>query len=398
MSYDSLYKLFFKKQNEFNSIYENKFNSSSTVKLDLMINNNIAFFSYDKEIISYVSRIRELDIELSELIFDLPDYVVKYYKRSSLINEISSTNEIEGVISTKKEINDLINDLEKNVKVKSRFQGIVKKYLNLENDKIKLETSNDIRTLYNELILDEIKEEDINNLPDGKIFRKNIVHIISQNSQIIHSGISNEKKIIEYMDKALNILNNKEIDILIRIAVFHYLFGYIHPFYDGNGRINRFISSYYLSKYMNNLIGYKLSESIKENIKDYLDSFKHTNDVRNKGDISTFVYEFLKIIHSSYMKIVDSLLKISFESSIYLEKIESFNLPTEEYSLLVVLINNTVYNKFGLSKFNIQNILKKGATIITAILNKLEKKDLCKQIRSGRHIYYVANLEKIKNM
>lgn len=39
-----------------------------------------------------------------------------------------------------------------------------------------------------------------------------------------------ESKIIEYMNKALYILNDQSIDILIRVSLFHYYFGYIHPF------------------------------------------------------------------------------------------------------------------------------------------------------------------------
>ncbi len=58
----------------------------------------------------------------------------------------------------------------------------------------------------------------------------------------------------------------------------------------------RFISSYILSKNFNNIIGYRLSMAIKENLSQYLDAFSYTNDIRNKGEISTFVYEFLDII------------------------------------------------------------------------------------------------------
>ena len=43
-------------------------------------------------------------------------------------------------------------------------------------------------------------------------------------------------------------LNGDNINSIIRISIFHYLYSYVHPFYDGNGRINRLISSYYISK------------------------------------------------------------------------------------------------------------------------------------------------------
>ena len=80
---------------------------------------------------------------------------------------------------------------------------------------------------------------------------------------------------------------------MIRIAIFHYLFGYIHPFYDGNGRTSRFINSYLLSKKLQFLVSYKLSYTIKENMNSYYKSFKETNDEKNKGNLSFFVISFL---------------------------------------------------------------------------------------------------------
>lgn len=84
------------------------------------------------------------------------------------------------------------------------------------------------------------------------------------------------------MNKALAILNDKSIECVFRISIFHYLFGYIHPFYDGNGRTSRFISSYLLSKEFESIIGYRMSYSIKENINDYYKAFKVCNDPKNK--------------------------------------------------------------------------------------------------------------------
>ena len=52
-----------------------------------------------------------------------------------------------------------------------------------------------------------------------------------------------EEKMIEAMEQALRFLEENPCDILYRISIFHYLLAYIHPFYDGNGRLGRFIYS-----------------------------------------------------------------------------------------------------------------------------------------------------------
>lgn len=402
MSYKSLYKLFVMNDNtKFNEIYNEKFNSDSTIKFDLYINDNQSFFTYDKDIMTLTSKIRELDYKINDIFKNLPLLAIEQYMRKSLIDEIEYTNQIEGVVSTRKDINDLINEIEKKAKIKNRFEGIVNKYLMLTTDNIEFKSSGDVRKLYNEMLYDEIKDEDQNNLPDGKIFRKNIVHVFKNDIKEVHSGLMPEAKIIEYMDKALNILNDSSIDILIRVSIFHYFFGYIHPFYDGNGRINRFISSYVLSKYFNKVIGFRLSMTIKENLSQYLDAFNHTNDVRNKGDVSTFVYEFLDIIYKSYQKtqlyaldkksVFDKYENIIDNLSLFEQ--QKNNLTIKE--LLSILTQSTIFGDFGLNKTNICSILEKGNTKVTEILGILKEHNLIIVSESRKHYYYKINLDEL---
>ena len=179
MSFKSLYKLFVMNDSStFNSIYQEKFNSNSTIKFDIYINENQSFFYFDKEIMALVSNIRNLDYKISEIFSDLPLIAIEQYKRKSLIDEIEFTNKIEGVISTRKDINDLINEIEKKTKTRNRFEGIINKYLMLIEEKLFFKDSNDIRKLYDEMLYNEIKLEDVNILPDGNIFRKEQVHVI----------------------------------------------------------------------------------------------------------------------------------------------------------------------------------------------------------------------------
>ena len=400
MSYKSLYKLFVMNDNTtFNSIYHEKFNSDSTIKFDIYINNNQAFFTYDKHIMKVISNIRELDYHITDVFENLPDIAKEQFMRKSLIDEIEYTNEIEGVISTRKHINDLINEIERKIVIRNRFEGIVNKYLYLSEEKISLNTSSDIRTLFDNILFNEISEEDINNLPDGTLFRKGQVNVYKTSNNIVHSGITPEENIINYIDKSLQILNNTEIDILVRIAIFHYLFGYIHPFYDGNGRINRFISSYLLSKYFNKVLGYRLSMTIYENLSLYLESFNHTNDIRNKADLSTFVYDFLTIVYNAFKKtkIYAIEKKETFNKyKLLLEKTcIKYNLKKEVKELLLILIHCSIFGDFGLSKSNLCEKLNKGNTKTTEYLGVLKKYNLCIDIHSNKYHYYKANLEEL---
>ncbi len=403
MSFKSLYKLYVMNDSDvFNNIYSEKFNSLSTIKFDIYINDNQSFFTYDVPIMSLVSKISDINKRINKIFEQLPNIAVLQYRRKSLIDEVEFTNQIEGVISTRKDINDLINEIEKNIKTKNRFEGIVNKYLLLGEEDLSFKNAIDIRKLYDDMLYNEIKEEDENNLPDGIIFRKDEVLVYKTGEKVVHNGIMPEAKIIEYMNKALNILNDSSIDLLIRVALFHYYFGYIHPFYDGNGRINRFISSYILSKNFGGVIGFRLSMTIKENLSQYLDAFSHTNDVRNRADISTFIYEFLDIIYKSYQKTEIYALEkkqIFQHYEMILDKIfldfETEKNTKQLYDLLFVLMQCSVFGDFGLSKTKLREILEMGNTKITEYLVILKKKNLCTEIQSGKYHYYQANLDEL---
>ena len=404
MSYKSLYKLFVMNDSStFNKIYENKYNSPSTIKFDFLINNNQAFFTYDVDILTLISRIREIDFELKNIINKLPDVSINSYLQKSLIEEIENTNEIEGVKFSKNQFLSITYELKSMNKIKNIFDGIVYKYLNLAENDLKLENSYDIRKLYDEMLYEEILEEDSNNLPDGNLFRKEAVHVYKSTNKIVHNGILPETKIIEYIDKSLDILNNASIDILVRISLFHYLFGFIHPFYDGNGRINRFISSYYLTRYFNDVMGYRLSLAVNKNLTKYLNAFDETNDLRNKADLSTFVFEFLDIIYDSYLVTKQELI----EKQEMLNKYETYcdhfislnnyNNNIQIDQLLKILIQNTIFANLGLTKKEICQKLNYGNTMTTEFLGILKKHNLIIDTNIHKHHYYQLNLENLKS-
>ena len=193
----------------------------------------------------------------------------------------------------------------------------------------------------------------------------------------------------------LDILNNEEIPFLFRVSVFHYLFGYIHPFYDGNGRTSRFISSYLLSKEFESIIAYRISYSIKENIKEYYQAFKTCNDKHNKGDLTPFIIMFTDIISESFHLLEEALNKRYEQLKHYSQLIPFLpNGASGKYaSIYFLLIQASLFSENGISTQEIMEISGLSRTTITNRLKTLSEDNLIIKKTFGNMRCYSLNLD-----
>lgn len=385
-----LSKLYYKDKIEYEETYKSRFNNESTFHFNFKIHENEAFCCITPEIFNLSNEISKLDKKIFELEKKLPQAAINQFAKKSLIDEIVQTNYIEGVHSTRKEINLILSEPVNN-KIKRRFKGLVAKYQMLSKETIPLKTCEDIRKIYDELVLNEVTEDDPQNAPDGILFRKEIAEVTTETQKVIHRGLYPEEKITNYMEQSLRILNDEGIPILIRISVFHYLFGYIHPFYDGNGRTSRFISSYLLSKNYEYLIGYRLSYTIKENLGNYYEAFRLSNDDKSKGDITPFVIMFLKIIFQSMSNLFEALYKRYESLNKYKQLLE--NRKEIDINVSYVLLQATLFSDIGITKEELCETVGISRSTLQHRLKVIDEKGYLITNKIGRENCYKLNIE-----
>lgn len=397
MEYELLSKIFYKKPTEYESIYDARFNSEASIKLPIKIHENVGFIFNTNEITKLLVKIYKTINKINLLRTHLPNIAINSYIIKSLKDEIALTNEIEGVRSTRKEIEDAIDSI-KNDK-SARFKGLVDKYFKLiSNEIIPLNNCEDIRTIYDALVLPEIEKE---NLPDGILFRKEPVQVVSATQKEKHRGIMPESKIIESLDLCLDFLKNDDIDSLIKISAFHYLFGYIHPFYDGNGRTSRFISSYLIKNELDILLALKLSYTVKNNINKYYKAFDVCNDRKNKGDITFFVVTFLELLSQAsddlYTKIADLNDQLNYYNNIINTLVNEKVLNDKQAKCSFILCQNRLFDDTYMNMNTLTELLEKSDTTTRKILKSLESKNLLVKSRNKNQYLYSANLDSLSS-
>ena len=397
MEYELLSKIFYKKPTEYESIYDARFNSEASIKLPIKIHENVGFIFNTNEITKLLVKIYKTINKINLLRTHLPNIAINSYIIKSLKDEIALTNEIEGVRSTRKEIEDAIDSI-KNDK-SARFKGLVDKYFKLiSNEIIPLNNCEDIRTIYDALVLPEIEKE---NLPDGILFRKEPVQVVSATQKEKHRGIMPESKIIESLDLCLDFLKNDDIDSLTKISAFHYLFGYIHPFYDGNGRTSRFISSYLIKNELDVLLALKLSYTVKNNINKYYKAFDVCNDRKNKGDITFFVVTFLELLSQAsddlYTKVADLNDQLNYYNSIINTLVNEKVLNDKQAKCIFILCQNRLFDDTYMNMNTLTELLEKSDTTTRKILKSLESKNLLVKSRNKNQYLYSANLDSLSS-
>lgn len=349
-----------------------------------------AFLCYTGEILRLVEKFYKTYEQFLYTVNTVPPVVLYQFTRLSIVEEVKSTNDIEGVHSTKKEIREII---EKKGTHYHRLQSVVHQYLELlGEEEIKFDTCQDIRNFYDDFTHQEITRENPQNRLDGNLFRKEPVQIQAAAGKTIHQGLYPESRIIEALDQALRILHSEEYPLLIRLALFHYFFVYIHPFYDGNGRTDRFITSYFLSRKFHRLLAVRLSIYIKRNQSRYYHMLEEADSERNRGDMTPFVMGFLEILIGSTEDTIGVLSRKNEQMRKYESRIDAFQLQDKLLKeIYITLLQAALFYGEGISMADLMKVTGKNRGTIQKRIDEIPGNHLI-VTKAGKTNYYKLNL------
>ena len=163
--------------------------------------------------------------------------------------------------------------------------------------------------------------------------------------EVIYTPPSGEVTIVSYLNNLEEYINNEDdIDPLIRLAVIHYQFECIHPFYDGNGRVGRMLNVLYLilKDLLDSPILY-LSKFIIRNKSQYYKLIQGVTDQGNWEEWILFILKAIEDTSEETLVIVKNINELLESTS---NKIRD-QLPSIYSRELVELIFFEFYTKIG---------------------------------------------------
>jgi Fic family protein len=205
----------------------------------------------------------------------------------------------------------------------------------------------------------------------------------SATGETVYTPPQNYDELCFLLDNFCAYLNNPE-NSLWKMAVLHYQFETIHPFYDGNGRAGRILNILYLllKNHIDTPILYLSSYIIKHKEKYY----GLLNEVREKGMWENWIIYILDGIEETSKQTLKKikLIKNLLESTLERAKEQCTKIYSKE---LVELIFENPYSKidFLVKKLNVN---RKTAS---KYLKELENNSFLSHIQVGKELLYINN-------
>jgi len=202
--------------------------------------------------------------------------------------------------------------------------------------------------------------------------------------EIIYTPPQDPEEIKDLMTNLEKFINDKEssdFDPLVKMAIIHYQFESIHPFYDGNGRTGRIINILYLiQEKLQVLPILYLSSYIIKNKSDY---YRLLQEVRIKNNWEEWLLFMIKAVDQTSRETIDLIIKIRELMMNYKRTLrDNYKFYSQD------LLNNLFKHPYTKIEF-IQRDLNVSRITAANYLNQLADDRLLTKKKLGTANYYI---------
>jgi Fic family protein len=201
---------------------------------------------------------------------------------------------------------------------------------------------------------------------------------------VVYTPPQNYDEINHLMTNLEMFINDSHLcnfDPLVKMAIIHYQFESIHPFYDGNGRTGRIINILYLiTEKLQNLPILYLSNYIIKNKSDY---YRLLQDVREKNKWEEWLIFMIKGVEQTSRETIELIIQIRDLMMIYKNKLrDNYKFYSQD------LLNNLFKHPYTKIEF-IQSDLNVSRVTAASYLNQLTQDKLLTKKKLGTGNYYI---------
>ena len=201
--------------------------------------------------------------------------------------------------------------------------------------------------------------------------------------EVVYTPPQDKTEILDLLSNFINHFNQQDdLSPLINLAILHFQFESIHPFYDGNGRTGRILNILYLI--LNKLIDVPilyLSSYIMANKPEY---YRLLNQTNRTGNWEEWIMFMLKAIESTSKDTISRIINIKEQLDSTIASVQ-MNAPKVYRKELVELLFEQPYSKieFVVNRLGVE---RKAAS---RYLKELERIGIVESQKVGRELLYI---------
>jgi len=293
------------------------------------------------------------------------------------LQEAKDSSAIENIITTH---DDLYKSELNFDSVKSLNAKEVQNYISALKKGFELTKSSGLLT--NKIILQIQEELEKNNAGFRKLAGTTLKNAVS--GEVIYTPPQDYDEVVRLMGNLEQFINDKSIsdlDPLVKMAIIHFQFESIHPFYDGNGRTGRIINILYLIlEGLQDLPILYLSNYIIRNKSEYYRLLQEIREHENWEEWLLFLIKGIEETSRETIQLIISIRDLMREYKHLLR--DNYKFYSQE------LLNNLFKHPYTKIEF-VMNDLKVSRITAANYLNKLSEDGLLKKERLGTGNYYI---------
>ena len=220
-----------------------------------------------------------------------------YYGIKAAEDEIVATSAIESIDFSRDSVRKILKGMVPKDEQENRILGIKHGLEFIANTTNKINEEN-LYKLYMMTVGDFLIGDE--KLAEGNWYRHDTVYVVSDHVE--HSGLD-YKKIPEFMKSLIEFINtDDDINDLIKAAIIHFYIAFVHPYFDGNGRMARLVHLWFLiQKGYQSALFIPFSSQIEKSRKAYYDAYtaiEENKKLSGKIDVTPFVLYFINNVYN----------------------------------------------------------------------------------------------------
>ena len=226
-----------------------------------------------------------------------PQQSARLYGAKAMEEEVVSTFRIEQVDTSRESVRRILSGQAPKNDEEHRIYGM-KLGLEFIADVSHTITEENLFRLYQMTIGDFLPEED--RLLPGNLYRHDSVYIVG--GKVEHTGLP-WQKLPAYMAELVAFAAEKTAqDELVKAAILHFALAYLHPYFDGNGRMARLLHLWYLVQQgYTSALFVPMSRFIEESRSRYYKAYtlvEQNQQISGVLDVTPFLTYFAESVYS----------------------------------------------------------------------------------------------------